>query len=97
MGENKLLSSFSGSLSTFSEGVQQNVRVFLVEKTDSWLGLAEHVSDGSFVEWNDNWSLVGLDPSFEASVSLFVDCRLIERSEDFNASFWLSDLSDVVS
>lgn len=97
MGENKLLSSFSGSLSALSEGVQQDVRVFLVEKTDSWLSLTEHVSDGSFVEWNNNWSLVSLDPSIEASVSLFVGSGLVEWSEDLNASFWLSDLSDVVS
>ncbi len=92
-----MFSSFSGSLCAFSKGVEQNVRVALVEEADSWFGLTEHVSDGSFIERNNDGSFVGLDPGIDAVISFFIGGGLIKRSEDFDASFGFSDLSNIVS
>jgi len=97
VSENQLFPWLKIWFCSLAEGIKENVWTLLVKQANSWLWTTEHLSNRSFIKWNDNRSFVGPNPSFNILVNWFICSYWIKRSENLNRSLYFSDLSDIIS
>lgn len=97
VSENQWFSWGGVCLSALGKGIEQDAWSFFIEKTKSWLWVAEHLSNSSIIEWNDNWSFIVSNPGFSVLINSVNSCNGIKWSEDLNSSFRFSNRNNIIS